>query len=131
MSNIDKMTANEQLFTELTPEEGAVVEGGLSFLLHGVYAKLAEKQDDLYLKFNGKKVFGTHKNMKSGRWYADSTLKGADFTGTKPLHFYDDDKWPNGDDYLGTVYVQNKFQRRERGRVKGHGYDYTAYFSVV
>ncbi|MDJ0691482.1 MAG: beta/gamma crystallin-related protein [Xenococcaceae cyanobacterium MO_188.B32] len=28
MSNIDKMTANEQLFTELTPKESAVVEGG-------------------------------------------------------------------------------------------------------
>ncbi len=28
MSNIDKMTANEQLFTELTPEEGGMIEGG-------------------------------------------------------------------------------------------------------
>ncbi len=28
MSNIDKMTANEQLFTELPPEEGAAINGG-------------------------------------------------------------------------------------------------------
>ena len=28
MSNIDKMIANEQLFTELTPEEDAAVSGG-------------------------------------------------------------------------------------------------------
>ena len=33
MSSIDKMTANEQLFTELTPEEGAVVEGGATHTL--------------------------------------------------------------------------------------------------
>ena len=32
MSNIGKMTANEQLFTELTPEEGSVVEGGAASL---------------------------------------------------------------------------------------------------
>ncbi|WP_036479887.1 hypothetical protein [Myxosarcina sp. GI1] len=28
MSNIDKITANEELFTELTPKEGAMIEGG-------------------------------------------------------------------------------------------------------
>ena len=28
MSNIDKMSANQQLFTELTSEEGAMIEGG-------------------------------------------------------------------------------------------------------
>jgi hypothetical protein len=28
MSNLDKMTANEQLFTALTPEEGSALSGG-------------------------------------------------------------------------------------------------------
>ena len=37
MSNIDKMTANEQLFTELPPEEGANVSGGYRGLF-SIYA---------------------------------------------------------------------------------------------
>ena len=33
MSKINKINANEQLFTELTPEEGAMIEGGVSIVL--------------------------------------------------------------------------------------------------
>lgn len=128
MSNIDKINTNEQLFTDLTPEEGAVVEGGISFLLHGVYTKSVSQNAVLCLKFAGIKVFGP---QKPG-WNAEKTLKGVDFYKTTPLEFWHSDKWPNYDHYkFAEVPIKPTFQRRNRSRVKGRGYDYIAYFSVV
>ncbi|MGK7898302.1 MAG: hypothetical protein AB4372_32980 [Xenococcus sp. (in: cyanobacteria)] len=126
MSTIDKMTVNEQLFTELTPEEGAVVEGGATFTLHSVYAAKADKQDDLYLKFNGEKVFGV---TDMDNYDYKLAGKSKTFHGWGRLNFYDDDFW-SGDDYLGGKWIYESPAYWHRAQATGKGYDYTAYYSV-
>ncbi len=56
MSNINKMAFNEQLFTELTPEQGAVIEGGAAYYIGN--------KSGIGLNFQ---IDGQHKYLKPGQ----------------------------------------------------------------
>ncbi len=54
------VTSDKQLFTELNIEEAAVIEGGVKFTLHSIYALKTGTDpigaDDIYIKFNGTEI---------------------------------------------------------------------------
>lgn len=117
-----------ELFTDLTQEQSATVEGGAVFTLHSVYAANAKKQDDLYIKFEGEKIFGT-RDMDRGDFVR---VERSDFFEKQSfLSFYDKDKGLfRSNDYLGGKWISVRPTSYGRARVAGNGYDYTAYYSV-
>ncbi|WP_424094527.1 hypothetical protein [Moorena producens] len=76
MSTIDKITAAEELFTELTPEQGAMVEGGatvtgeISVFIDKIQSIKAGAdligKDDTYMTINGNKIWGD-KSFSTGQ----------------------------------------------------------------
>jgi hypothetical protein len=142
MSNIDKMTAKfelddlgnkKELFTKLTLEEGAVIVGGATFKLLGVDAVKAGKQYDIYVNFNGTRMFGT-KTLYSGNYY-DETNNPVSFETAGRLSIWDEDNssWPWGDDdddLLGSWRISDT-PGRYWARVWGDGYDYTLDYEIT
>lgn len=104
---------NSQLFTELTAEQASAIAGGATLILHKVTAIRAREDvnwargngDDLYLKVNGSKVFGTVDDVDSGETV--NINKNISFNGTANLQLFDDDPWydPSGDDLIGSLSV--------------------------
>ena len=133
MSNIDKMTANEQLFTELTPEEGAVVEGGFGVLhIHKIKAINAGADpwppgnpDDTYIKVNGLEVWGKHGMKKN--WIKTVNFRDI-YEGSIDVQLWDSD-WPSADDYLGgfTALPEDNFLGAPK-IVSGSGSKYAVYY---
>lgn len=112
MSNINTAisTSDEQLFTELTAEEGAVIEGGATLLLYKATALRASSDiasgtngDDVVVKVNGNKVHGTVKDVETGETFNINYFRN--FTGNLAIDFFDADVSPNADDYLGGFNV--------------------------
>ena len=117
-----------ELFTDLTQEQSATVEGGAVFTLHSVFAANAKKQDDLYIKFEGEKIFGT-RDMDSRDFVR--VEKSDFFYGKSFLSFYDKDKGIfNSDDYLGGQWISDSPISNGQARVTGKGYDYIVNYSV-
>ena len=129
MSNIDKMTANEQVFTELTPEEGAVVEGGVKFELLGIDVIKRKKQNDLYVNFNGTRMFGIENNIGSG--YYDETKNPVYFDSRGRLEIWDADRglFSSKDDRLGSWSISNTPGTYSH-TAKGKGYEYRLDFRI-
>ena len=72
MSNIDNMTANEQLFTELTSEEGSAVSGGADSI--GVTHQLIVPQENV-IKINNKTNLPVYLDLDfGGERYQDFRL---------------------------------------------------------
>lgn len=112
MSNINTAisTSDEQLFAELTPEEGAVIEGGATLLLYKATALRASSDitpgtngDDVVVKINGNKVHGTVQDVETGETFNINKFHVID--GTASITFFDADVWGNPDDYLGGFTV--------------------------
>ncbi len=136
MSNIDKMTANEQLFTELTSEEGAVVEGGATLLIHSVFANRAAADgflgggDDVYIKVNGKRL-DFKKTLKTGD--TGTVNLAVDFTRSTSVQLMDEDGIFNPDDRIGR-FTLTDFGRNEvlrRLTAGGSGSSYTMTYSLL
>lgn len=111
MSNINQITANEQLFTELTPKEGAVIEGGARLYLYKATAVKAgadpgwRNGDDVYARINGDKTRKTN-DVDTGE--TANFFKGKTFSGTASINLFDSDSgWFNRDDYLGGFTVSS------------------------
>ncbi|NEO31382.1 MAG: hypothetical protein F6K36_13295 [Symploca sp. SIO3C6] len=130
----------EQLFTELTPEEGAVIEGGATLFLYGVYAVRAgadkggflpgDSGDDLYVKVNEKTVFGPKKDVDTGEFVRIN--KKVSFTGSAKVSLFDEDPGIDPDDFLGGFKAgstpSNVFTKV---RVKGSGSIYDVIYRVT
>ncbi|MDJ0692619.1 MAG: hypothetical protein QNJ41_29580 [Xenococcaceae cyanobacterium MO_188.B32] len=112
MSNIDKMTANEELFTELTPEEGAVVEGGADFGEKSLFSSRTLTIDYLYAKnpvendpmiYLGKRLLTRHKDVKPYNFVFTKDIVQK-FSNDATLSLWDEDfgTYPD-DDLLGSV----------------------------
>ncbi|NEP53848.1 MAG: hypothetical protein F6K65_35655 [Moorea sp. SIO3C2] len=99
MSNIDKITANEELFTELTPEQGAVVEGGATLQVRYLFAN-HPTQDDPVIEVGRKTIFAKD-NVNT----TQSIFKTFHFTGETTLSLWDRDPGHYNDDLLGFVKV--------------------------
>ncbi|MUG97800.1 hypothetical protein F7734_38035 [Scytonema sp. UIC 10036] len=109
MSNINTAicTSDTQLFTELTSEEGAVIEGGATLLLYRLTALNASdfNGDEIYIKVNGETLIppGIVPDVDSGETI--NINRAINFNGTAKLELFDDDVWGNSDDYLGGFSV--------------------------
>lgn len=144
MSNIENTTSTsknsvfcQQLFTELTPEEGAVIEGGATLRLTGIYCKTAgadgDGSDELYINMKtldfDKKVWGNHQFFsKEGLTFT----KNIKFSGNARLTLYDNDKWPNPDDKIGNSFEVSAYKPGNYIKeVSGAGSHYTVSYTVI
>ncbi len=95
----------KQLFTELTPEEGAVIVGGAQLELlratavhtNGDYG--LHNGDDVYIQVNGAKIQSTVNDVDTGETFLIN--KSTKFSGTASMNFFDDDSPYSSDDFLG------------------------------
>ncbi|WP_414586691.1 hypothetical protein [Scytonema sp. PCC 10023] len=138
MSNINTAisTSDEQLFTELTPEEGAVIEGGAILLLHKAIALRASSDitpgvngDDVVIKVNGEKIFGTKKNVQTGDTF--DIEKFYSFNGTASVNFFDADVAGNPDDHLGGFNVNNPTNGKKWITIHGSDSRYQVQYEVL
>ena len=121
---------HEQLFTELTPVEAAVIEGGKTFYLYSIEAIKAGADkggdDDAYLNIGGKKVWS--KKMGTGSTSSDLTISesiGKDAT----ISLFDADPWPNRDDLIDS-FVVNSTTKKTTKTLEGSGSKYKLTYSI-
>ncbi len=132
MSNIDKMTANEQLFTELTPEEGAVVEGGAAIEDGASFLLSAAPRVDMWLyvykPFQNDPVLRVGGKTIASKWNAKQNAYA--FSGLKQAFSFDTtvsvwDKDPGGsvnDDLLLSKKVNASDKGKGWSNITAHGY---------
>jgi preprotein translocase subunit YajC len=124
-----KDNQHEQLFTELTPAEAAVVEGGLRLTIDRIQAIKAGadslSNDDTYITVNGTKIWGNY-GMNSGQTRLvdqSRTIRGS----SARVELFDAD-WPDSDDSMGGFTAGNTNGRQLRARVSGSGSTYDIYY---
>jgi hypothetical protein len=136
MSSLDKITANEPLFTELTPEEGSVVEGGFKLNLYALvcYKDGADPwykgKDDVYARVTTDGITSTHNIGAMGS--GDGKNLGLEFTFFEDaeVSFFDSD-WPDSDDFLGSFSVSGPTNGLQKPTVSGSGSRYRAFYDVT
>ena len=136
MSNIDKITTNEQLFTELTPEEGAVIEGGVRLYL--VSAKAIKAGADFGWS-NGDDVYATFSHTSAKTHTTNDVDTGEIVNFYKWLNqlnlytritLYDDDTI--GKDYLGHFDVKKTDPKGwYKKRISGSGSTYDVKYALL
>ncbi|NEO24777.1 hypothetical protein [Moorena sp. SIO4A5] len=140
MLNKEKTTSNsefslvdeKQLFTELTSEEAAVIEGGLTLKLYSIKALKANadwgrfNRDDTYILVNGRTVWGVHK-MKTGQ--TRNINKFVDFNNFANIQLFDRDF--GKDDFMGGFIVNQPTGGKLRGFAWGSGSTYALIYEVV
>ena len=117
MSDFDKTNStsdlsgvsSEQLFTELTPEQAAVIEGGLSLYIDKIEAIRtgadALGRDDVYINANGNKIWGGKKGERMRAGDTKSVETSFSFDGSATIDLFDRD--PGKDDFLGSFTVNS------------------------
>ncbi|NJL09811.1 MAG: hypothetical protein HC908_05310 [Calothrix sp. SM1_7_51] len=119
----------EELFTELTPEEGAIIEGGKSVLIRKIQAIKAGADtfsaDDTYITIGGKKVWG-EKSMTTGQ--SREVYERRYFNGSTRVALFDEDL--GRDDQLGSFTVSGATNGTAIARVSGSGSSYDVYYQV-
>jgi preprotein translocase subunit YajC len=131
----EKMQDNqhEQLFTELTPVEAAVIEGGIRLTINRIQAIKAGADtigaDDTYITANGSKIWGDY-SMTTGQTRSVNRSLTTSGSSTR-VELFDDDPWPNRDDSLGGFTAVNTNGRLRRERVNGSGSTYDVYYSAL
>jgi hypothetical protein len=140
MSDFDKITStsdlsgasSEQLFTELTPEEAAVVEGGLYITIDQIQAIRAGADtfsaDDTYITINGSKIWGEN-SMSSGQ--SRTVNRGTNVPGSSARVQLFDADWPDDDDSLGGFTAYNTNFQTAVTRVSGGGSTYDVYYRAI
>ncbi|OUL21091.1 hypothetical protein [Nostoc sp. 106C] len=129
MSNITSTSAilaQEQLFTELTPEEGSDIQGGAKFELIGIDVEKAASQYNLYINFNSKRLFGV-KTVYRG-YYEVGTSEDFDVAGR--LMVWDKDYGWHKDDVLASQAIFNTPGEHHLD-VQGDGYKYRLDYRIT
>lgn len=102
----NQMIATE-LFTELTPEEAAVLEGGLSLYIDKIEAIRTNSdvvgKDDTYIKVNGNKIWGGKKGVSMNAGQTKGVEKSVSFDRSATIDLFDRD--PGDDDFIGAFTV--------------------------
>jgi hypothetical protein len=123
-----KDNQHEQLFSELTPAEAAVVEGGLRLTIDRIQAIKANADfigpDDTYITVNGTRLWGEH-SMSTGQ------IRNVNRSFTGPgsslnVQLFDAD--PGNDDRLGGFNAVNTNGALRRARVSGSGSIYDVFY---
>jgi hypothetical protein len=98
---------HEQLFTDLTSEQAAVIEGGATLTLQRIECLKASSDpvggDEPYINVNGNKQWSGSMEQGSTRTINKKLKVGS----VADINMFDDDPWPNPDDPIGkpnTVY---------------------------
>jgi len=120
----------------MTPEQAAIVEGGLQRISLGILRSIrsgadSDGSDEVYATFNGQVPLGTRtQSMRTGsvaNFTAASNVLGSsvrvslfDQDGTRPD--------PTNDDFLGSFRVSSPGSGERR--VSGSGSEYTVTFSA-
>jgi len=98
-----------QLFTELTPEEAAFIEGGLSLNIERITAIRTGAdtvgRDDVYINANGNKIWGGKKGVGMRAGDSKSVNATFEFDGSATIDLFDRD--PGRDDFLGSFTVNS------------------------
>ena len=94
MSSIEKISAN-QLFTELTDEEGALVAGGATVQLRYLFPKNPIQNDPRIMV--GRNTAYAKDNVTT----TQTIFKNVSFSGDTTLSIWDYDPGSNNDDLLG------------------------------
>jgi hypothetical protein len=125
-----KDNQHEQLFSELTPAEAAVVEGGVRVVIDRIQALRAGADpvgaDDTYITVNGVKIWGDY-SMTTGQ----TRFVGKSYTApgsSAQVRLFDDDPWPNDDDLIGGFTAVNTNGVLKPIRVSGGGSTYDVYY---
>ncbi|WP_414585562.1 hypothetical protein [Scytonema sp. PCC 10023] len=125
-----KDNQHEQLFTELTAAEAAVVEGGVTVRIDRIQAIKAGADvigaDDTYITVNGGKIWGDY-SMTTGQTRLVNRSVTTRGSSTR-VELFDDDPWPNRDDSLGGFTAVNTNGQLSRARVSGSGSIYDVYY---
>ncbi|MEH2166125.1 MAG: hypothetical protein V7K41_05510 [Nostoc sp.] len=142
MLGINKKTLNsdlfsindEQLFSQLTPDEGAVIEGGGGFLiidqLQAINAGADTfNDDDTYITVNGSRLWGAS-GFSTGTTSGVNRGLGVDFPTNIALFDEDDGFFGGDDDYLGGFTVNGPTNGQAITRVSGSGSTYDVYYRV-
>lgn len=127
MTNITSTSAiltQEQLFTELTPEEGSDIQGGAKLELIGIDVEVAASQYNLYVNFNGKRLFGV-KTVYRGYYEVG---RSEDFDVAGRLMVWDED-WGK-DDILASEPIFNTPGDHQL-HVEGNGYKYRLDYRIT
>ncbi|MBW4626646.1 MAG: hypothetical protein KME49_14380 [Brasilonema octagenarum HA4186-MV1] len=127
-----KDNQHEQLVTELTPEQGAVIEGGAWLYLYKATAIKAgadfgwSNGDDVYARINGDKTSTTN-DVDTGE--TANFFQWKQFSGTASINLFDSDGGLAGDDdslggfTVGTTPTNGSKTKRISG--SGSIYDVT------
>lgn len=125
-----KDNQHEELFTELTPAEAAVVEGGVRVVIDRIQAIKAGADpvgaDDTYITVNGDKIWGNY-SMTTGQ----TAFVGKSYTApgsSAQVRLFDADPWPNRDDQMGGFTAVNTRGVLTPVRVSGSGSTYDVYY---
>jgi hypothetical protein len=125
-----KDNQHEQLFTELTAEQAAVIEGGATLYLNRIECLKASSDpvggDEPYINVNGKKVWSG--SMEQGSTLTiNKSVKGSSFD----TSMYDDDPWPNPDDPIGKPQYLAKGKSSATFGSKESNSWYKLYYTIV
>lgn len=95
-----------QLFTELSSAEASAIAGGAFVTVNSIRAITAssdkDSTDDVKIKVGGKEIWGSY-HMESGDFA--NVARGRRFNSTTKIEVYDDDNWPNPDDFAGSTSI--------------------------
>ena len=84
MSNIDKITANQQLFIELIPEQVAIIEGGTVYVTNTL---------NCYVDYQ-------YFDQASQKWTTNILAPGQQFSSPGPIQVYFDHRIGAGETYI-------------------------------
>ncbi|AOX02287.1 hypothetical protein BJP34_25140 [Moorena producens PAL-8-15-08-1] len=121
MSNINQITAAEELFTELTPEQGAVVEGGATLQVRYLIANKPSQNDPVIQAGRGT-VFAKD-NVNT----TQKIFKTVKFTGKTTLSIWDRDQGAYNDDLLGFVNLSQAPTGVKSLKVNGYTLTYRVF----
>ena len=110
MKYFNTISTSTQLFTDLTPEEGAAVAGGAFLYIDRIQALKAGAdtfgKDDTYITLNGEKIWGD-KGFSTGDTHKVEIAKPIG--GSASVRLFDSDGFLNGkDDYMGGFSVSSQ-----------------------
>jgi hypothetical protein len=125
-----KDNQHEQLFSELTPAEAAVVEGGVRVVIDRIQAIKAGADpvgaDDTYITVNGHKIWGNY-SMTTGQTRFVGKSYTAPGSSAQVRLFDDDGRWSR-DDQMGGFAAVNTNGVLTPVRVSGSGSTYDVYY---
>ncbi|MDZ8092218.1 MAG: hypothetical protein RMZ42_09780 [Nostoc sp. DedQUE05] len=127
------VVAQEQLFTNLTPEEAAIIEGGYNLYVSSIVCLKdgadTFSQDDVYANVTVDEI--TSRLDVGGMSAGDGKNLGWEFNffENAEISFFDSD-WPDSDDALGGFSVSGPTNGIQRTTISGGGSRYRVSYSV-